>query len=139
MTKGKGLLSANMLATAALVALAACGGGGGGDTPTGPGTGTGSPGPSGATITIQNGQVSPKTVTISVGQSVTFVNSDGRAHNVSSNPHPAHSDCPSINAVNNIGNGQTKLTNSLPTARSCGFHDHDQPEDVLLQGTIIVQ
>lgn len=139
MTNGIRLLAANTIAAAALVALVACGGGGGGGTPTNPGTGTGSPGPSGATITIANGRVTPSTVTITVGQSVTFVNNDGRTRNVTSNPHPNHTDCPSINAVNNIGNGQTKLTNSLPTARSCGFHDHDDPENVNLQGTIVVQ
>ena len=141
MNSGYRLLAANALAAAALVALAACGGGsgGGGGTPTGPGTGTGSPGPSGGTITIANGRVSPTTITISVGQSVTFMNSDGRSHNIASNPHPAHTDCPSINAVASIGNGQNKLTNSLPSARSCGFHDHDDPDNGSLQGTIIIQ
>jgi plastocyanin len=133
-------LAGNAIAAAALVALAACGGGGGGGNPvTGPGTGTGSPGPSGATVTISNGRVSPTSVTIAVGQSVTFVNSDGRSHNIASDPHPAHTDCPSINAVGNISNGQTKLTNSLPTARSCGFHDHDDPDNGSLKGTIIIQ
>ena len=136
------LLIGNAIAASALVALAACGGGSG--SPTGPsaggaGTGTGSPGPSGATVTISNGRVSPSTVTITVGQSVTFVNSDGRVHNMSSDPHPAHTDCPSINGVGTITNGQTKLTNSLPTARSCGYHDHDDPDNGQLKGTIIVQ
>jgi len=130
----------NAVVTAALVALAACGGGG--STPTAPGgagTGTGSAGPSGATITIANGRVTPSTVTISVGQSVTFVNNDNRAHNIYSNPHPNHTDCPSINAVATLNVGQTKLTNSLPTARSCGFHDHDEPDNGLLKGTIVIQ
>jgi plastocyanin len=139
-TNGIRLLAANAIAAVGLVAVAACGGGGGGGgTPTGPGTGTGSPGPSGATITLANGTVSPKSVTISVGQSVTFINNDGRTRNVTSNPHPAHTDCPSVNAVATIGNGAQKLTNSLPTARTCGFHDHDDPENTNLQGTIIVQ
>ena len=141
MDTGTRLLAVNAIVAAALVAVVACGGDG---SPTSPppgnaGIGTGSPGPSGATITIANGRVSPQSVTIAVGQSVTFVNNDGRGRTVYSSPHPAHTDCPSINAVANIGNGQTKLTNSLPTARSCGFHDHDDPDNGLLQGTIIVQ
>ena len=142
MDTGTRLLAVNAIVASALVAVVACGGGSGSPTsppPGNAGTGTGSPGPSGATITIANGRVSPQTVTISVGQSVTFVNSDGRGRTVYSNPHPAHTDCPSINAVANIANGQTRLTNSLPTARSCGFHDHDDPDNGLLQGTIIVQ
>ena len=142
MDTGTRLLAVNAIVASALVAVVACGGGSGSPTsppPGNAGTGTGSPGPSGATITIANGRVSPQTVTISVGQSVTFINNDGRGRTVYSNPHPAHTDCPSINAVANIANGQTRLTNSLPTARSCGFHDHDDPDNGLLQGTIIVQ
>jgi hypothetical protein len=133
-----GLFAVPVFVAGALVALAACGGGSG--TPTGPGnTGGGSPGPSGATITIANGRVTPSDVTISVGQSVTFVNNDGSVHNVSSDPHPVHTDCPQINAVGNLGNGQTRLTNALPTARSCGFHDHDDPDNGALKGRINIQ
>jgi plastocyanin len=132
------LFAVPVFVAGALVALAACGGGTG--TPTGPGnTGGGSPGPSGATITIANGRMTPSDVTISVGQSVTFVNNDGRVHNVSSDPHPVHTDCPQINAVGNLGNGQTRLTNALPTARSCGFHDHDDPDNGALKGRINIQ
>jgi len=135
------LVSGLAVAATALVALAACGGGGSPTSPSGggAGVGTGSPGASGATITIANGRVTPSTVTIAVGQSVTFINNDGRVHNVSSDPHPNHTDCPSINGVGTISNGQTKLTNSLPTARSCGFHDHDDPDNNQLKGTIVIQ
>ena len=137
MTKGIRLLAANTIAVAGLVTIAACGGGGG--TPTNPGTGGGSPGPSGATVTISNGRVSPASVTITVGQSVTFVNNDGRTHNMTSDPHPEHNACPPINAVGNIGNGQTKLTNAMTTARVCGFHDHDDPDNGNLKGSITIQ
>jgi len=70
---------------------------------------------------------------------VTFINSDGRTHNMTSDPHPAHNDCPNINAVGTISNGQTKLTNALTTVRTCGFHDHDDPTNAGLQGRIIIQ
>lgn len=132
------LVSGNMMAAAALSALVACGGGGG-STPTGPGGGSGSPGPSGATITIANGRVTPVTVTITVGQSVTVINSDGRTHNFTSDPHPDHNACPQINAVGTIGNGATKLTNAFTTARVCGFHDHDDPDNANLRGSITIQ
>jgi plastocyanin len=126
------------LATAAIIIVgAACGGNG--DSPTGP-SGSGSPGPSGATITIgSNGAVSPADVTINVGQSVTFVNNDSRGHQIASNPHPAHSDCPAINALATIAAGQTKLTNALTAAGACGFHDHDEPTNRGLQGTITIR
>ncbi|MBA2302560.1 MAG: hypothetical protein H0W08_07985 [Acidobacteria bacterium] len=67
------------------------------------------------------------------------MNNNGREHNVSSDPHPNHTDCPPINAVGNLSNGQSRLTNSLPTARSCGFHDHDDPDNANLRGRITIQ
>ena len=134
-----GVFAIQTLAVGTLVTLAACGGGGGG-SPTGPGNpGGGSPGPSGATITIANNQTTPTTVTISVGQSVTFVNNNGRVQNISSDPHPVHTDCPQINAVGTLINGQTKLTNAFTSARSCGFHNHDDPDNPAWKGTIVIQ
>jgi plastocyanin len=124
-----------------LVFVTACGGdsdGGGGGNPGGP-SGGGQPGPSGATITIGSNGVSPNSVTISVGQSVTFVNNSGSTHEMDSDPHPQHTDCPVINAVGTIGNGQTKLTNAFTTARTCGFHDHTRDTDNSLKGTITIR
>jgi plastocyanin len=118
--------------------VAACGGGTG--SPSGPGGNPGgAPGPSGATITISNGRVNPSEVTVTVGQSVTFVNNDGRTQNVSSDPHPVHTDCTEINVVGNLSNNQSRLTNAFMTPRSCGFHNHDFPDDANLKGRINIQ
>ena len=129
---------------ASLLAVAiACGGSN--SSPTGPGGGGGSggPGPSGAAITISaTGAVSPSSVTINSGESVTFVNNDMRAgisHNMSSDPHPAHSDCPAINALGVISPGASKLTNALTTSRTCGFHDHNDDSNAALRGTITIR
>ena len=127
---------------AAVIALAltmACGdsGNGGGGSPTTP-SGTG-PGPSGATITIGANGVSPSSVSITVGQSVTFVNSSGSSREMASDPHPAHTSCPSINAVGILGNGQTRLTNSFNGAGTCTFHDHALPDNNGLKGTITIR
>jgi plastocyanin len=133
------ILSRSIVTAGALALITACGGS---DSPTAPSGGGGgsSPGPSGATITIgANGAVSPSQVTISVGQSVTFVNNDSRAHDMASNPHPAHTDCTSMAPVGNLSPGQTKLTNAFTAARTCGFHDHANPSDASLQGNIIIQ
>lgn len=129
----------------ALVTAAACGGGGGGNNPGGGGGGsplapsTGAPGPSGATITITASGVSPSQVTISTGQSVTFINNDTRAHDIQSNPHPSHGQCPSISGVGQIGPGQTQLTNGFGGTGTCGFHDHGEPGNAALQGRIVIQ
>jgi plastocyanin len=130
------ILSGSIVAAGALALMTACGGS---DSPTAPSGGSG-PGQSGATITIgANGAVSPSQVTISVGQSVTFINNDTRVHDMASNPHPAHTDCPSMAPVGNLSPGQTKLTNAFTAARTCGFHDHGNPSDAALQGNIIIQ
>jgi plastocyanin len=139
-TRTSGFFAAQILTVSALAALAACNGGDSSGGVIGPGNpGGGSPGPSGATITISSGRITPAEVTISVGQSVTFVNNDGRTRNISSDPHPAHTDCTQVNAVGNLGNGQTRLTNSFPSARTCGFHDHDDPDNANIKGRIIIQ
>ncbi len=131
------ILSGSIVAAGALAVMTACGGD---STPTAPSGGSGGPGTSGATITIgANGVVSPSQVTIAVGQSVTFINNDSRVHDMASNPHPAHTDCPSMNAAGNLAPGQTKLTNAFTAARTCGFHDHGNPTDAGLQGNIIIQ
>jgi plastocyanin len=130
------ILSGSIVAAVAVAVMTACGG----SSPAGPSGSSGGPGPSGATITIgSNGAVSPSQVAISVGQSVTFVNNDTRTHDIASNPHPAHTDCPSMNAAGNLAPGQTKLTNAFTAARTCGFHDHSNPNDASLQGNVIIQ
>ena len=127
-----------------LTALTACGDGDGTGNPSGPsgptvGSGS-SPGPSGATITIgANGAVSPAQVSISTGQSVTLVNNHTAAHEIASDPHPAHTQCPSINALGNLPVGQTRLTNSFTGAGTCGFHDHSNPDSAALKGTITIR
>ena len=133
------LVRQTLTSTALAVLLTACGssspaapGGGSGG-----GGGAGTPGPSGATITIANGRVTPASVTITVGQSVTFVNSDGRVRNMNSDPHPEHTQCPPMN-IGPINNGQTRLTGAFTTARTCGFHDHDDPDNLNVKGQIII-
>ena len=104
-------------------------------------TPTPTPSPSGgATVTIQSGGiVSPKTVTISAGSRVTFINNDSRPHDMESDPHPEHTDCPEINQVGFLTPGQTRLTGNMNTVRTCGYHDHEQDTNRNLQGSIIIR
>jgi plastocyanin len=133
------------LAAVAVVALtfAACGGGGG-STPTTPTPPTTTPPPGGnpstATITIgTDGRVTPASVTIAPGGRVTFINNHNLAHDMSSDPHPEHTQCPEINQVGFLTSGQQRTTGNLNTQRTCGFHDHNLPENTGLQGRIIIQ
>ncbi len=116
-------------------AAAACGGS---SSPTSPGGGGGT-GTPGATITITTSGVDQKSVTIAMGQRVRFVNNDTRSHDMSSDPHPTHTDCPEVNQVGVIQVGQTKETGNFVTARTCGFHDHNLPTNASLQGQIVIR
>jgi plastocyanin len=91
-------------------------------------------------ITIGSGAiVSPKTLTVPRGSQVTFVNNDSRNHDMESDPHPEHTDCPEINSVGLLTPGRSRQTGNLNTVRSCGFHDHQDPENRNLRGTIVIQ
>lgn len=126
------------VAFAAALTMVACGGGDDGPTtPTNPG-GTG--GPIAATITIgSDGRIANPNVTVAVGSRVTFTNNHNRVHDMSSDPHPAHTDCSQLGTVGNIAAGQSKTTENLTVARRCGFHDHLDPENSGLQGSITIQ
>ena len=143
MTFGTRILAAASIA--ALIVTTACGG----SSPTSPGGGgggsvvvqsTGSVGTIGATITIgANGSVSPSQVNVPVGQSVTFVNNDSRSHDMESDPHPAHTACPSIANVGLLQPGQSKTTFGFANAGTCGYHDHQDDTNTRFQGAIVVQ
>lgn len=122
-------------ALAVVVVTAASCGGDDDDNPTAP-SGSGN---STATLTIAaGGVISPSTATILRGDRVTFVNNDTVSHTMASDPHGPHTDCPALN-VGTLGQGQSRVSGQLNTARSCGFHDHDNPDSPELKGTIVVQ
>ncbi len=142
-TIGTGLAAALVMALTA----AACGGGsGGGSTPTTPTPTATTPPPTtttptdSATITIgANGAISPSSVTVTRGGRVTIVNNDTRAHDMSSDPHPEHSDCTELNQIGFLTAGQQRTSGNLNTARTCRFHDHNLPNDAGLKGSIVIQ
>jgi plastocyanin len=115
-----------------LVSSAACGGGS--PSPTNP-----NPPQNPNVITITSAGVSPSEITVQQGARVLFVNNDGRRHDMTSDEHPDHFDCPVINQVGLLLPGQQRETGNLVIVRTCGFHDHDNPTDTRLQGRIITR
>jgi len=91
------------------------------------------------TITIEAAGVSPKDVTISRGQRVRFVNNDSVSHTMFSDPHPAHTDCPGLNAIDLLNPGQSKTSNNMDNLRVCTYHDEQRDTDARYRGTIRVQ
>jgi len=93
-----------------------------------------------ATITIgADGRVSPSTVTVVRGGRVTMINSHNRNHEMASDPHPEHSDCTELSQWGFLQPGQQRTSGNLNTARTCRFHDHNEPSTTALQGSIVIQ
>ena len=120
-------------AFAALCAAAACGGGNEPSTSPSPGPGNG------VTITITAGAASPRSLTVSPGTQVTFVNNDTVTHEMFSDPHPEHTDCPEFDSVGRLGPGETRQTKNLVNPGNCGFHDHLNPAATTLKGTVTIR
>ena len=138
------------LSFAAMAFAGACLAAGCGSNSTGPSSSGGSSGGSNSggsggggstatnTITITSSGVSPKDITVAVGSRVTFVNNDNQPHDMNSDPHPEHTDCPPLNGLFVVP-GASATSQNLNTARTCRYHDHNQPSNTALQGTIRIQ
>ena len=119
--------------TAAGLLLSSCGGS---STPSGPSSPGGS---ANITITVTSSGVTPKQLTVPQGTRVLFTDNDTRTREMTSDPHPEHTDCLEINNIGFISPGQTKETGNLNTVRTCGYHDHGNPEDARFKGQIIIR
>lgn len=115
-----------MLVLILALLLTSCGGGN--STPTTP-----TPPSNPYTFTLTSTGVSPKQLTVPLGTRVLFVNQDSRRHDMESDPHPDHSDCTELN-LGALTTGQSRETLNLVTAKTCGFHDHDNPPPTTAAG-----
>jgi plastocyanin len=97
------------------------------------------PNPNDTTITITGAGVNPKNVTINAGGRIIWQNSDSVQHHPSSNPHPAHTDCPGLGPSSALSPGQSATSAVLNTRGTCGFHDHLADTNTNLQGTVTIQ
>ena len=113
--------------------LMGCGGSPSG--PTGSGPNPGDPN----VITITSTGVSPKTLTVSPGTQITILNKDSRDHEMTSDPHPTHENCPALNQIGFLKPNQFRQSGNLVILETCGFHDHLQDFKQSLRGTITVQ
>lgn len=114
--------------------LTACGSWG--KSPTAPETPPPSPGP---TVTITGAGVTPSAIEIPVGGRLTIVNNDAVSHDMGSDPHPSHEDCPALNRIGMLTPGQSRTSGNLVEAGTCGMHDHLRPLDSSLHLRITVR
>jgi hypothetical protein len=86
-----------------------------------------------------NNTICPTTLTVTRGTQITISNQDSRVHEMDSDPHPEHTDCPEINAIDFLNPGQSRQSSNLNIARTCGFHDHQNPDNAALKGKVVIQ
>ena len=123
-------------AIAATVALVmACGSSSSSTSPSGSCTPSSSP----ATFVLMNNTVCPTTMTVPRGTQITISNQDSRTHEMDSDPHPEHTDCPEINQIDFLNSGQARQSGNLNIARTCGFHDHGNPDNAAIKGSVTIQ
>ncbi len=89
-------------------------------------------------VTITDAGVDVTQLRVSTGQRVEIVNNSSRVHQIQSNPHPFHTNCPPLNQPGLLAPGTSGFTGVFAQAGSCGFHDHLSPTDSTLQGQIVI-
>jgi plastocyanin len=86
-----------------------------------------------------SGVLTPSEMTIPGGSRVLFINNHSRPHQMASDPHPEHNDCPEMDPVGILAPGQRRETSNFVTVRTCGVHDHEDSDNKSLWGRIIVR
>lgn len=86
------------------------------------------------TITLDSSGFSPKSLTIKVGDKVTWVNKSGADAAINSSPHPTHTDYPPLNLDAFPNDGTLSLT--FDKSGTYKYHNHLNPSQ---SGTIAVE
>ena len=90
---------------------------------------------SGNTVTITASGFSPATITISAGESVTWVNDSSKNSWPASAPHPQHTDYPGFDSFGIAADSSWSFQFNN-TGPSWDYHDHNKPSR---KGTVVVQ
>jgi hypothetical protein len=101
-------------------------------------SGTCTPSGNANTLVLMNDSICPQALTVSLGSQLTIINQDSNTHEMASDPHPEHTDCPEI-TIGFLSPGQSRQSNNLNTARRCGIHDHNNSTSQALKATITIQ
>lgn len=86
-------------------------------------------------VTYTDSGFSPASLTVKVGDTVTFKNGSSKLMWVASNPHPTHTGLPGFDALSGMAKSQN-YTYTFTKAGSFGYHNHLSTSD---GGTITVQ
>jgi hypothetical protein len=94
--------------------------------------------PAGNTIRIGSSGFEPRSFDPILGSCLTFVNQDSVAHDIRSDPHPAHASCPALN-VGVVPPGAARQSITLNTWGTCGYHDELALDDQRFKGQLVIQ
>ena len=122
-------------AAIALAAALSCGG----SSSTGPSSGGCTPSANPNTLVVMNNAICPQAITVNRGTQLTITNQDSQTHEMTSDPHPEHTDCVELNQIGFLNPGQSRASGNLNTAKRCGMHDHGNPNSAALKATITIQ
>lgn len=87
-------------------------------------------------VTITARGVSPQILHILGDTGITFVNRDARAHELRSDPHPAHTECALMN-LGPVAGGETRITATITSGQGCGYHAEGDPARRAFQGFVL--
>lgn len=87
-------------------------------------------------VTITAEGVSPQILHILGDTGITFVNRDARAHELRSDPHPAHTECALMN-LGPVAGGETRVTAKITSGQGCGYHAEGDPARRAFQGFVL--
>ncbi len=90
------------------------------------------------TVRLTSSGLSSASLSIRMGDTVTIINNTYTAFWPASNPHPGHTDCPGFDAMRGLNNGES-YTLSFLKIQTCGYHNHLDPANATMRGTITVR
>lgn len=92
------------------------------------------PAQSGTQVLITANGFEPKSVTIKVGETVTWTNQTSAEVRVASDPHPLHTGLPGLDDLSGATQGDT-YSFTFTKAGTFGYHDHNNTS---VKGTVVV-
>jgi len=88
-------------------------------------------------IITKNG-LSLNNFTVTVGDTVRFINNDESSHWMASGPHPSHQLCPGFDSLRGILRGEM-YSFTFKEVSECSFHDHLNAGSSNLKGKITIE
>lgn len=89
----------------------------------------------GTQVLVTDNGFDPKSVTIKVGETVTWTNNSASSVRVASEPHPLHTGYPGFDDLSGAAKGDT-YPFTFTKKGTFGYHNHNNPS---MKGTVVVE